>query len=60
MAVFREKSGSVTVEIYDFDHGPPHCHVSGLPGGLTAQVDLYTLAVTKPPGRRLPGRCVAS
>lgn len=54
MTVFREKSGSVTVEIHDVDHGPPHCHVSGLPGGLTARVDLYMLEVTKPPGRELP------
>jgi len=54
MAAFRERRGSITVEIYDADHGPPHCHVSGLPGGFNARVDLYTLEVTKPPGRELP------
>ena len=56
MAAFREKCGSMTVEIYDLDHGPAHCHISGLPGGLNARVDLYTLEVTKPAGRPLPPR----
>ena len=46
----------MTVEIYDLDHGPAHCHASGLPGGLNARVDLYTLEVTKPAGRPLPPR----
>jgi len=56
VAAFREKCGGMTVEIYDLDHGPAHCHVSGLPGGLSARVDLYTLEVTKPAGRPLPPR----
>ena len=36
----------MTVEIYDLDHGPAHCHICGLPGCLNARVDLYTLEVT--------------
>jgi hypothetical protein len=56
VATFRERCGSMTVEIYDLDHGPAHCHISGLPGGLNARVDLYTLEVTKPAGRPLPPR----
>jgi hypothetical protein len=54
MSVFREKVGSVCIEIHDVDHGPPHCQVSCLPGGATARVDLLTLRVSKPPGSDLP------
>lgn len=56
MAAFRARLGSVLIEIYDVDHGPAHCHVSGLPRGLRVRVDLYTLQVVKPPGTRLPSR----
>lgn len=42
------------IEIHDVDHGPPHCHVSGLSRGSTARVNLHTLEVTRPPGVRLP------
>lgn len=41
MAAFRERCGSMTMEIY---------------GSLNARVDLYTLEVTKPAGRPLPPR----
>ncbi|MHB1382014.1 MAG: DUF4160 domain-containing protein [Thermoleophilia bacterium] len=54
MAAFRRQVGAVSIEIYDVDHGPPHCHVSGLSGGSTARVNLLTLEVTKPPGEVLP------
>ncbi len=54
MSVFREKVGSVLIEIHDGDHGPPHCHVSGLPGGIAARVNLLTLEVTRPAGSGLP------
>jgi len=53
MSVFRERCGSVLIEIHDVDHGPPHCHLSGLPGGGTARVNLLTLEVTRPAGLRL-------
>lgn len=56
MAVYRDRCGNAVVEIHDVDHGPAHCHVFGLPGGLGARVDLHTLEVTKPAGRRLPPR----
>jgi hypothetical protein len=54
MSVFRERYGSVLIEVHDVDHGPPHCHVSGLPGGLTARVNVLTLEVTRPAGFKLP------
>ncbi len=54
MAVFRRRVGSVLVEIHDVDHGPPHCHVSGLAFNATAKVSLLTLEVIKPHGYRLP------
>jgi hypothetical protein len=54
MAVFRGECGSVLIEIFEVDHGPAHCHVSGLPGGAKARVSLLTLEVTKPPGMKLP------
>ena len=54
MAVFRGECGSVAIEIFDVDHGPAHCHLSGLPGGAKARVSLLTLEVTKPPGMKLP------
>jgi len=54
VAAFRERRGGMTVEIHDLDHGPAHCHISGLPGGLNARVDLYTLEVTKPAGETTP------
>lgn len=54
MAAFRRHVGAVSIEIYNVDHGPPHCHVSGLSGGATARVNLLTLEVTKPTGEVLP------
>jgi hypothetical protein len=54
VAVFKAQRGSVSVEINNVDHGRPHCHVSGLPRRLSVKVDLFTLEVTKPKGRRLP------
>ena len=54
MAVYRKRIGAVLVEIHDVDHGPPHCHVSGLAFNATAKVNLLTLEVIKPHGYRLP------
>lgn len=54
MAAYRHTITGVTIEIYDVDHGPPHCHISGLPGGIKARVNILTLEVTKPPGCALP------
>lgn len=54
MAAYRRTLAGVTIEIHDVDHGPPHCHVSGLSGGAAARVNLLTLEVAKPPGLRLP------
>lgn len=53
MPAFRERCGSVEIEIHDVDHGPPHCHVTGLPRGGSGTVNLLTLEV-KPPGLGLP------
>lgn len=60
MPAFRERCGSVLIEIHDVDHGPPHCHLSGLPGGRSRTVNLLRLAV-RPPGMCLPrpvARCL--
>jgi hypothetical protein len=54
MTVFDEKCGSVSVRIHDVDHGPPHCHVAGLPRGGSVIVNLLTLEVTRPEGMCLP------
>jgi len=53
LSAFRAHCGSVQIEIHDVDHGPPHCQVSGLPGGGSGTVDLLTLQV-RPPGLMLP------
>ncbi len=61
MALFRVECGGARIEIWEVDHGPPHCHVSGLDRGGTVVVDLVTLRVTKPPGLPLPpavSRCL--
>jgi|WetSurMetagenome_2_1015567.scaffolds.fasta_scaffold50942_2 hypothetical protein len=61
MALFRVECGGARIEIWEVDHGPPHCHISGLEKGGTAVVDLLTLRVTKPSGLSLPSavsRCV--
>lgn len=58
MAAYQKTVAGASIEIHDVDHGPPHCHVSGLPGGATARVSLLTMHVTKPPGLKLP-RAVA-
>lgn len=61
MAVFREKCGGVVIEIYDVDHGPPHCHVIGLSERGGVVVSLFTLQVTKPgvfPLPRAVRRCL--
>lgn len=54
MTAFHVKCGSVKIRIHDVDHGPPHCHVTGLPQGGQAIVNLLTLTVTKPEGLSLP------
>jgi hypothetical protein len=54
MALFRLDCGGARIEIWEVDHGPPHCHISGLDQGATAVVDLITLKVTRPQGLRLP------
>ncbi len=54
MALFRLVCGGVRVEVWEVDHGPPHCHVSGLHQAGTVVVDLVSLRVTKPPGLSLP------
>jgi HTH-type transcriptional regulator, competence development regulator len=30
MALFRLECGGAKIEIWEVDHGPPHCHISGL------------------------------
>ena len=30
MTLLRLECGGVRIEIWEVDHGPPHCHVSGL------------------------------
>lgn len=54
MALFRLECGGAKIEIWEVDHGPPHCHISGLDQAGTVVVDLITLRVTKPPGLSLP------
>ena len=61
MALFRLECGGAKTEIWEVDHGPPHCHISGLDQSGTVAVDLSTLRVTGPPGVALPPvvrRCV--
>jgi hypothetical protein len=61
MALFRLVCGGAKIEIWEVDHGPPHCHICGLAQGGTVVVDLITLRVTRPPGLSLPpliGRCL--
>lgn len=54
MALFRLDCGGAKIEIWEVDHGPPHCHIRGLDQAGTVVVDLVTLRVTKPPGLGLP------
>ena len=54
MALFRLECGGAKIEIWEVDHGPPHCHISGLDQAGTAVVNLITLKVMKPPGLVLP------
>jgi hypothetical protein len=54
MALFRLECGGAKIEIWEVDHGPPHCHISGLDQAGTVVVDLITLRVTKPLGLSLP------
>lgn len=54
MALFRVECGGARIEIWEVDHGPPHCHICGLDQAGTAVVDLVTLRVTKPPSLALP------
>lgn len=61
MALFRVDCSGARIEIWEVDHGPPHCHISGLDWAGTVVVDLVTLRVTKPPGLSLPlalSRCL--
>ena len=53
MALWRVDCGGAKIEIWEVDHGPPHCHISGLDQAGTVVVDLITLRVMKPPGLRL-------
>lgn len=54
MALSRVRCACASNEIHEVDHGPPHCHVSGLAGAGSAVVSLITLETTKPPGLPLP------
>jgi hypothetical protein len=54
MALFRLECGGAKIEIWEVDHWPPHCHISGLDLAGTVVVDLITLRVKKPPGLSLP------
>ncbi|MCE5254566.1 MAG: hypothetical protein LLG45_10255 [Actinomycetia bacterium] len=54
MALFRLECGGVRIEIWEVDHGPPHCHITGLGQTGSVVVDLVTLRVRKPPGLSLP------
>ena len=40
MALFRVECAGVRIEIWEVDHGPPHCHISGLQKGGSVVVDL--------------------
>jgi hypothetical protein len=54
VALFRLECGAARIEVWEVDHGPPHCHVSGLDRVGTVVVDLVSLRVTKPSGLSLP------
>ena len=54
MALFRLECGGAKTEIWEVDHGPPHCHISGLDQSGTVAVDRITLSVTRTPGVALP------
>ena len=54
MALFRLDCGGAKIEIWEVDHGPPHCHISGLDQAGTVVVSLITLKVTRPPSLPLP------
>lgn len=54
MALFRLECGGAKIEIWEVDHGPPHCHISGLDQAGIVVVSLITLKVTRPPGLSLP------
>lgn len=54
MALFRLECGGAKIEIWEVDHGPPHCHITGLDQAETVVVNLITLKVTRPPGLPLP------
>jgi hypothetical protein len=54
MALFRLECGGARIEIWEVDHGPPHCHISGLDQAGTVVVNLITLRVSRPPGMSLP------
>jgi hypothetical protein len=54
VALLRLECGGARIDIWEVDHGPPHCHVSGLDQAGAVVVDLIGLRVTKPPGLSLP------
>jgi hypothetical protein len=54
VALLRLECGGARIEIWEVDHGPPHCHVSGLHKAGTVTVGLVSLRVTKPSGLSLP------
>jgi hypothetical protein len=54
VTLLRLECGGVRIEIWEVDHGPPHCHVSGLDQAGSVVVDLVSLRVTKPAGLLLP------
>jgi hypothetical protein len=54
LALVRLECGGARIEVWEVDHGPPHCHVGGLHQAGTAVVDLVSLRVTKPAGLPLP------
>jgi hypothetical protein len=53
VALFRLDCGGVRIEVWEVDHGPPHCHIGGLERRGTVVVNLLTLEVSKPAGLRL-------
>ena len=53
MALFKFDCGGVEIVIFEVDHGPPHCHLFGLPAGRVT-VNLLTLRVMKPRGYSIP------
>jgi len=61
MALIRLEAGGARIEVWEVDHGPPHCHVTGLEKAGNVVVDLITLRVTRPHGLALPpvvARCI--